>query len=77
MSKGKHKEAGEAANALSVETWQDGYRQGTGEAFEWCIQMTSEMGKKAKTQEGKTAAQFLSELMRKEITRRQPPGPVG
>lgn len=58
---------------MSVETWQDGYRSGTKEAFEWCIRTTMEMGDKAKTEQGQKALRFMAALMQKDLDKRQPP----
>lgn len=72
MGKSKDKAAREERNAKSVETWQDGYREGTKEAFEWCIRATMEMNEKAKSDEGRKATEFMAKMMRMEIERRQP-----
>jgi predicted secreted protein len=75
MAKSKDKEVREAVNAKYVSTWQDGYRQGTKEAFEWCIRAAMEMNEKATSQDGKLATKFMARMMRKEIDNRQPPPP--
>ena len=65
----KKVEVGESAKYVT--SWQDGYRSGTREGFEWCIQAAMMMNEKAQTEEGKKATAYMAQLMKDEIERRQ------
>ena len=68
----KKKPANFDGPAQYVSSWQDGYRKGTKEAFEWCIRKTMELNQGASTQDGKNATLYMINLMVKEINKRQP-----
>ena len=58
-----------------VATWQEGYRKGTREGMQWCIQTTMELEAKANTEAAKAALKHIAKVMQTDLDRRQPPDP--
>jgi len=61
-----------AFNPEGVDSWRNGYENGTKEAFEWCMKTAAALAVRAKTDDGIKAMLYMVKKISEEQSRRYP-----